>query len=86
MRIEKLVISELLCLVFLMGCNPSNYESKPVIVDTPLGNVVCQLYTKERLDWDRSISRPDAMTPEVADAYCHAQGRQDQERALAATY
>lgn len=57
-----------------------NYESPPVKVSTAQGEVTCQLYTKERLDWDRSISRPETMSAETADIFCKNEGlRRKQE-------
>lgn len=58
----------------LAACTPANFESEPVQVQTPSGTVTCQLYTSSMTDWDRSINRPDAMSVEVADAYCKREG------------
>ena len=65
-------------LLALSACTPKDYESAPVTLNTPQGPVVCQLYTKNMLDWDRSISRPNAMSVETADALCKEEGRREQ--------
>ncbi len=61
----------------LAACSldPKQYESTPVTVDTPQGQVVCQLYTKDIVSWDRSIDRPDNMSVKTADAYCLQEGQ-----------
>ncbi|WP_264213566.1 hypothetical protein [Leisingera thetidis] len=59
----------------LGGCvSPENYETEPVQIQTSAGVVVCQLYTKDRVLWDRSILRPDSMSVEQADAICRNEG------------
>lgn len=60
------------------ACTPQQYESEPVTLQSPQGPVVCQLYTKSMLDWDRSISRPDAMSAATADRLCEAEGIRQQ--------
>lgn len=62
----------------LSACTPKDYESAPVTLETPQGPVVCQLYTKSMLDWDRSITRPNTMSVETADSLCKAEGRRQQ--------
>ena len=62
----------------LAACSPQQFESEPVTVDSPQGPVVCQLYTKNMLDWDRSVSRPDAMSAETADTICRNEGVRQQ--------
>ncbi len=62
----------------LSGCmmgDPRSYESTPVEVDTAKGVVTCQLYTRERVLWDRSINRPGNMSVEEADNVCLAAGQ-----------
>ena len=56
------------------GCTPTAYETPYVYVDTPSGTVVCQLYAREVLMWDRSVNRPEAMTVLEADNICRAEG------------
>ena len=71
----KFVFLALGCVV-LAGCigDPRDYETTPVSLETSKGTVVCQLYTPERVLWDRSISRPQNMTVEEADNICRAEG------------
>ncbi|WWR46464.1 hypothetical protein RZ517_17115 [Roseovarius sp. S88] len=60
----------------LAGCtgDPRSYETTPVQVKTAKGIVTCQLYTKERVLWDRAIDRPDNMSVREADDVCRAEG------------
>ncbi len=60
------------------ACTPQQFESDPVTLQTPNGPVVCQLYTKSMLDWDRSTARPDAMSTTAADKLCQAEGIRQQ--------
>lgn len=63
-------------LSLLAGCaaDPRSFESEPVQVQTKKGIVVCQLYTRERVLWDRAIDRPDSMTVHEADDICRTEG------------
>ena len=62
--------------IALTACvSRGNYESAPVEVSTEMGLVTCQLYTRDRVLWDRSIGRPEGMTVEVADNVCRAEGQ-----------
>ena len=54
--------------------SPENLESIPVVLSTSDGPVTCQLYTRERVDWDRSIDRPEGMSVSEADRFCAAEG------------
>lgn len=54
--------------------DPRAYETEPVKVQTSKGTVTCQLYTKDLVRWDRSISRPSNMSVDEADAICQAEG------------
>ncbi|WP_291734914.1 hypothetical protein [Leisingera sp. F5] len=57
------------------GCvSPEQFETTPVQLETSKGIVVCQLYTKDRVLWDRSIGRPQTMSVEEADAICKQEG------------
>ncbi|WP_371036530.1 hypothetical protein [Rhodosalinus sp. FB01] len=60
----------------LAGCtiSPQNLESIPVVLSTSHGPVTCQLYTRERVDWDRSVDRPEGMSVGEADRLCAAEG------------
>lgn len=66
----------------LAACSldPKDYETTPVTVDTPQGQVVCQLYTKDIVRWDRSIDRPETMSVKTADAYCLQEGQKEKAR------
>ena len=66
----------------LAGCvsSPEQYESTPVQIQTDQGVVVCQLYTKERVLWDRSIMRPSGMSVEAADEICRDAGYKWQQQ------
>ncbi len=66
----------ILAAVVVSGCAnaPAHYETTPVQVKTAQGIVTCQLYTKERVLWDRAIDRPNAMSVQDADAVCRAEG------------
>lgn len=55
--------------------DPKDYETAPVTVETAQGPVVCQLYTESLVRWDRSVSRPAAMSVETADAICLKEGQ-----------
>lgn len=59
---------------FLMGCSPRALETRPVVVDTEMGPVTCQLYTLEEVYWDRAIERPENMDVDAADDVCRAEG------------
>jgi hypothetical protein len=59
----------------LAACTPKDFESEPVMVETPEGAVTCQLYTKGLTDWDRSVDHPATMSVAVADSYCKREGQ-----------
>lgn len=64
--------------VTLAGCIPSpeDLESTPVEVQTPKGEVTCQLYRQDRVTWDRAINFPATkMSVPEADAYCRQEGQ-----------
>ncbi|MEL7013596.1 MAG: hypothetical protein AAFO72_09980 [Pseudomonadota bacterium] len=63
------------------GCtlDPRNFETEPVEVATSKGVVLCQLYTKETVVWDRAIDRPDGMSVQEADDICRAEGARQSE-------
>ncbi|WP_411837442.1 hypothetical protein [Paracoccus sp. ME4] len=71
----RIVSACALSAALLAACSPANFESEPVAVQTPNGTVTCQLYTRGMTDWDRSISRPDTMSVEVADSFCRREGQ-----------
>ena len=61
----------------LSACNitPQDYETPPVLAESAMGPVICQIYTHEQVTWDRSIDRPDKMGVETADNLCRAEGQ-----------
>lgn len=66
----------LVATAFISACaqDPRDYETTPVEVKTKQGTVVCQLYTRERVLWDRAIDRPESMSVRTADDVCRAEG------------
>ncbi|SLN71611.1 hypothetical protein [Ruegeria meonggei] len=73
----KLVLT-LPVLAVLTACIPSpeDLETTPVKVQTPKGEVTCQLYRQDRVTWDRAINYPATkMTVPEADAYCRQEGQ-----------
>ncbi len=79
---RKVSIVGVFCVALLSGCSidPQNYETTPVQLKTAKGIVTCQLYTKERVLWDRAIDRPNNMSVREADNICRAEGER-QKRA-----
>lgn len=62
-------------LVLLTACiDKKAFETAPVTLETPQGDVTCQLYTDERVMWDESIAHPQSMTKEAADKLCWNEG------------
>jgi hypothetical protein len=61
-------------LALCVACTPTSMETPPVSVETSKGTVICQLYTKNRVYWDRAISVPSGMTPDQADDVCRSKG------------
>lgn len=54
---------------------PEELETTPVKVQTPKGEVTCQLYRHDRVTWDRAINYPaNKMSVPEADAYCRQEG------------
>lgn len=71
----SLISIQALAVVSLTACiDRSSFESNPVRIQTPKGPVICQLYTRDRVDWDEAISVPDGMTKDEGDAYCLKEG------------
>lgn len=71
MKTGLIVIAAVLA---ISGCNRASFESKPVVVKTHKGNVTCQLYTAERVQWDEAIARPTNMSKKEADNVCLKKG------------
>ncbi|WP_241484004.1 hypothetical protein [Ruegeria sp. ANG-R] len=64
-------------MVTLSACipTPEELETTPVKVQTPKGVVTCQLYTQNRVYWDRAIDFPATkMSVAEADNYCKQEG------------
>ncbi|MCA0927021.1 hypothetical protein [Ruegeria profundi] len=62
----------------LAACIPSpkDLETEPVKVQTPKGEVTCQLYRQNRVVWDRAIDFPATkMSVPEADNYCRQEGQ-----------
>lgn len=78
MNIPFLPTALIVSAVGISGCvpSPTHYETTPVQVQTAKGVVTCQLYTPERVLWDRAIDRPNSMSVEEGDAVCRAEGEQ----------
>ena len=78
--------TKLLCLpllVGLAGCipTPEDLETTPVKVQTPKGDVTCQLYRQDRVSWDRAIDFPATkMSVKEADSYCIQEGNRRLKR------
>ncbi len=53
---------------------PEQFESAPVLADSPAGPVTCQIYTHEQVTWDRSINRPASLSVATADSLCRQEG------------
>ncbi|VAV90329.1 hypothetical protein MNBD_ALPHA07-605 [hydrothermal vent metagenome] len=71
-----LITSALTATVFLSAClNKESFETEPVKVSTKQGVVICQLYTHEKVLWDRAISAPAGMSIETADKICFEEGK-----------
>lgn len=78
---SKVFLSSAVVCLALAGCDfsPEAYESEPVTVQTRMGVVTCQLYTRDLVVWDRAIDRPDNMTVSTADAICVNEGQRRAE-------
>ncbi|MBT8458230.1 MAG: hypothetical protein HKP37_02100 [Boseongicola sp.] len=76
---SKAPILALLAVTRSACISPESYESEPVNVETPIGVVTCQLYTRDLVIWDRAIDRPEGMTVSTADAICVNEGQRRSE-------
>lgn len=66
-------------LVALSACTPAAYETAPVTVETQHGQVTCQLYTKEIVQWDRPVDWPAGMSVKQAFNVCQIEGIREQK-------
>ena len=79
MTLVKITALPILALA-LSGCSsPVEFETEPVVVQTPQGAVTCQLYTPGIVAWDRAIDRPATMSVKAGDAYCLNEGARRQQ-------
>ena len=60
-------------LALASGCTLASFETEPVTLKTDKGEVVCQLYDRNTVIFDRVIHMPYAMHVEEADALCRAE-------------
>ncbi|WP_378942312.1 hypothetical protein [Paracoccus sp. R86501] len=70
----RMLAFPLIAVATVGACTPKDFESAPVMVDTPSGQVTCQLYTQSMTGWDRATDAPDGMSIPVADGYCKKEG------------
>ncbi|MFV0291713.1 MAG: hypothetical protein ACK5II_00170 [Paracoccus sp. (in: a-proteobacteria)] len=75
MYIKATVAIAAVALLSACTITPKQYESTPVIAQSPMGPVICQIYTHEQVTWDRSIDRPEAMDVTTADNLCRMEGQ-----------
>lgn len=77
MMSKKPILFVIAASVLVAGCatDPKNYESAPVSVETSKGTVVCQLYTRDLVAWDRAIEVPQKMSISEGDTICRAEGQ-----------
>ena len=61
-------------LALASGCTLASFETEPVTLKTDKGEVVCQLYDRYTVIFDRVIHMPYAMHIAEADALCRAEG------------
>jgi hypothetical protein len=60
-------------LALVSGCTLASFETEPVTLKTDKGEVVCQLFDRHIVIFDRVIHMPYAMHVEEADALCRAE-------------
>lgn len=66
----------------MAGCvDKSAYESNPVQIKTAKGTVTCQLYLRDRVQWDEAIAVPEGMEKAEGDAYCLQEGQRQYDAA-----
>lgn len=83
----KKIVLAFTAIAALSACSidPKDYETAPVTVQSAQGPVVCQLYTKSMVRWDRSITRPEGMSVANADAICLKEGQKEKSGTSTAT-
>ncbi len=74
--VSKILLMPLVASLAACIPSPEDLETTPVKVQTPQGEVTCQLYRHDRVTWDRAINFPaDKMSVPDADAYCRQEGQ-----------
>ena len=61
-------------LALVSGYTTKSFKTELVTLKTDKGDVVCQLYDRNTVIFDRAIHMPHAMHIEEADALCRAEG------------
>jgi len=82
MKNVKVLFVALAATGVLAGCggiDPRDFETEPVELQTAKGTVTCQLYTPQRVVWDRAIDWPRSMNAREADAVCQAEGQRQKD-------
>lgn len=79
MYLKSALVIAAVATVSACAISPKDYESTPVIAESAMGPVVCQIYTHEQVTWDRSIQRPEKMDVDTADNLCRAEGKRIME-------
>lgn len=81
---KKPILMLALATAALTGCvaDSSDYETKPVTINTPEGKVTCQLYTKRFVKWDKAIRKPADMTFKRANDICFDLGYKWQQNKI----
>lgn len=72
---KLIVITAAAAALSACAITPEQYETTPVIAQSPAGPVTCQIYTHEQVTWDRSINRPGSMSVAAADNLCRQEGQ-----------
>ena len=75
MYVKLAVIGAAVAVLSACAITPEQFESTPVIAQSPAGPVTCQIYTHEQVTWDRSINRPGSMSVATADNLCRQEGQ-----------
>ena len=72
-----------IAMVSACSLDPKDYETEPVTIPVPKeyvpvtgkdATITCQLYTKDRVRWDRATSYPEKLTHKHADNACLNEG------------
>lgn len=74
MYIKVALVAAAVATLSACAITPEQYETTPVLAQSPAGPVTCQIYTHEQVTWDRSINRPGSMSVTTADNLCRQEG------------